>query len=104
MNTLSRSSGKGQEKICDASRLAEAISQQSHDLEEANNLITGSAQVMDSLKELRDVSAEVQTGSGEMNGGNRNILEAIEELSGISREVPWRSKRSITVWRRSIGR
>jgi methyl-accepting chemotaxis protein len=49
--------------------------------------VDGGAQVLDSLKELKNAGEEVQAGSEEMTEGNRIILNAVQELTHISSEV-----------------
>jgi methyl-accepting chemotaxis protein len=48
---------------------------------------SGSEQVLASLEDLRNISHEVQSGSGEMATGSRAILEEMQHLMSITQEV-----------------
>jgi methyl-accepting chemotaxis protein len=60
-------------------------------VQEVNNAIReqkdGAGQVMEALKVMNDVTAEVRTGSKEMNAGNESMLKEIGSLHDQSREI-----------------
>jgi methyl-accepting chemotaxis protein len=60
-------------------------------VQEVNNAIReqkdGAGQVMEALKVMNNVTAEVKTGSQEMNAGNESMLREIGSLHGHAREI-----------------
>jgi methyl-accepting chemotaxis protein len=47
----------------------------------------GSAQILEALKSMHEISAQVRAGSAEMNKGNQAILEAVTRLRASAQEI-----------------